>query len=395
MKVEPLAIDATVQGVRLEGPSVYGQQNSFVWGATVIEDRSCGKEHGKGNPRYHMFYSTWACSETDLPFTDAWVLHSKIGYATSDYPDREFTFQKIVLQGRALDGYPDMWDSQVVTNPHIQRFNGKYYLYYIGSVDPGEAPKGSKGEGVRLRDRVQQNMTIGVVVFHSFEDLLAGRITRFDSPLVTPRTRVKADYIINPSPQGTQPKPDNIIMVNPSVVQRPWDGKYLLYFKGNIYEPHWKGVHGVAIGDSPSGPFVPMDSVVFDIKMEDGSFASCEDPFVWFHRGNERFYAIFKDFTGRITGGEPGLALLESPDGMEWSKLKEPVSFKKELTLRGGAVKDSMEQVVPVNRLERPFLLVDNQGSPQVLYAACSLVDVNPRSDGSSFNVQIPLKVTQ
>ena len=38
------------------------------------------------------------------------------------------------------DGYrPDScsWDAQSVHNPHIKRYNGKYYLYYCATVDPG------------------------------------------------------------------------------------------------------------------------------------------------------------------------------------------------------------------------------------------------------------------
>ena len=45
-----------------------------------------------------------------------------------------------------------------------------------------------------------------------------------------------------------------------------------------------------------------------------------------------------------------------------------------------------------MNRLERPQLLIDENGDPQAIYCACSLVDINPRKDGISFNVYIPLK---
>ena len=67
------------------------------------------------------------------------------------------------------------WDAQMVTNPHLQRFDGRYFLYYVGSRDPGEQPIGSTGENVRQRDRVQQSQQIGVITFDSFEHLLAGR----------------------------------------------------------------------------------------------------------------------------------------------------------------------------------------------------------------------------
>ena len=376
LQVEALTIDAQVVGNTLYGPSVLNDPDRFVWGGTVIKG-----DEGK----YHMLYGTWECGDTIPAFSNAWVLYSKIAYAVSDYPDRDFRIQKIVLKGRALDGDTTAWDAQMVSNPHLKKFNGKYYLYYIGSVDPGIQSIGSKGENVNKRNRVQQYQKIGVIEFNSFEDLMAGNFKRPDEPILSPRTRVKPDNIVEPSPEGTKPKPDNIIVVNPSVVQRPSDGKYLLYFKGNYYDPHWRGIHGVAISDSPTGPFTATDHFVFDIQLEDGRLASAEDPYVWFHSTHQKFYAVFKDFSGKITEGKPGLALLESFDGIKWTKPDNPFFMKKELVLNSG-------DTIRVNRLERPQLLIDEHGNPVVLYSACSLIDINPRQDGSSFNVHIPLK---
>jgi len=289
------------------------------------------------------------------------------------------------LTGSALEGDSTAWDAQMVHNPHLKRFNNKYYLYYIGSKDPGVQSAGSKGEHVDKRNRVQQCQKTGVIEFDNFEDLMAGKFKRPDTPLLSPRTRVKPDHIVNPSPEGTEPKPDNIIVVNPSVVQRPSDGKYLLYFKGNFYNPNWRGVHGVAVADSPTGPFTATDKFVFDIRNEDGTIASGEDPYVWYHKGHQKFYAVLKDFTGKITEGKPGLAILESKDGMEWTKPANSFFMKKQVVLLGG-------DTIKVNRLERPQFLIDEEGNPQVIYAACSIVNVGPRKDGTSFNVQIPMK---
>ena len=38
------------------------------------------------------------------------------------------------------------------------------------------------------------------------------------------------------------------------------------------------------------------------------------------------------------------------------------------------------------------IVLLDEKGNPLILYAACSVINVNPRTDGGCFNVQIPLK---
>ncbi len=376
LKIKALPVEATVSGDLLTGPAVLNDPARFVWGGSVVKG---------GDGRYHMLYATWECGDSLPAFTDSWVLHSKIAYAVSDFPHKDYKFQKIVLHGSVLDGDSVAWDAQMVHNPHVKRFNGKYYLYYVGSKDPGVQPKGSKGEHVNRRNRVQQYQRIGVIEFDSFEHLMAGEFQRSDVPLLAPRTRVKPNDIVEPSPEGIAPKPDNIIVVNPSVVQRPSDGKYLLYFKGNFYKPNWRGVHGVALSDSPLGPFTISDEFVFDVKMADGKIASAEDPYVWYHKGHEKFYVVFKDFSGKITEGKPGLAIMESVDGIRWTKPVDPFFMKKEVVLVGG-------DTLKVSRLERPQLLLDEEGNPQVLYAACAIVNVNPRTDGSSFNVHIPLE---
>ena len=57
-----------------------------------------------------------------------------------------------------------------------------------------------------------------------------------------------------------------LILVNPAVVYHPLKKKYYLYFKGNVYDPTWRGVHGVAIADAPEGPFIVQDDYVFEFE---------------------------------------------------------------------------------------------------------------------------------
>lgn len=361
----------------VDSPAALQDPDHFVWGGSVIQ-----AEDG----RYHMFYAIFDAGPDNPPFSDAWLLSSKIAHAVSDQPDRGFVFQKVLLRGAFHDGRPDAWDAQGVHNPHIQKFDGKYYLYYIGSRDPGPPPEGSLGAGLRKRDRIQQVQKIGVIACDSIEDLISGNFTRPDAPLLTPRTRVKARDVIDPSPPGTQAKPDNLVVVNPSVVFRPSDGKYLLYFKGNLYDPNWRGVHGVAVGDSPFGPFQALDEFVFDVRMPDGRLAKAEDPYVWYHPGSGLFYAVFKDFSGRVTRSDPGLALMTSQDGIHWDIPENPLFSRLQLVFEDGTV-------VKVAHLERPQMLIDHHGIPQAFYAACSLGPVGQKTDGSTFNVQMRVKV--
>ena len=362
------------EGLRTaKGASALELDGHFVWDGSAIRAVEDG--------RYYLIYSA---PETGVHrFGDAWVLGSKMGLAVSEHPDGDFRHLGFFYNA---DGFrPDTasWDSQTCSNPHLHRFGDKYYLYYCGSSDPGNDKVRSATDTLPRRDRVQQNQKIGVLVFDTFEKLLAGDFERSDVPLLSPRTRVKPDNIVDPSSEGTVALPDNIITVNPAVVYRPADGKYLLYFKGNVYDPHWRGVHGVALADFPTGPFVPMDQPVFTLPEADTKH-SAEDPYVWYSDIDRRFYAVFKDFTGHFTKAGPCLAIMQSEDGIEWTLPKHSLFMKKELILASG-------DTVAVKRLERPQLLIDEKGIPQVLYAACAIDDVNPRTDGGSFNVQIAL----
>lgn len=377
----PIPGQAEVRGDRtlITSPNTLQHPEDFIWGASVIQG-----EDGK----YHMLYSTWDTGPENEVFSNAWVLYSEIAYAVSDYPDHGFKPLATVLSGRMHDGDSLAWDAQAVHNPHLKRFAGKYYLYYIGNRDPGPVKEGTPGWALNKRNRCQQNQYTGVIEFEDFEDLLRGNFVRPDAPLLMPRTRVRDEpaNTLNPSPAGTLPKPDNLIIVNPSVVRRPADGKYLLYFKGNMYDKGWRGVHGVAIGDTPSGPFVAQDDFVFDVRNEDGTIASAEDPFVWYDRRHNQFYALIKDFSGKITGSEPGLAILSSKDGLDW-KIPEngTLAIRKEITFTNG-------DRVKVNNLERPQLLLDGEDRPLVLYAACSVEPVGNKRDGTTFNVHIPFR---
>ena len=356
------------------GFSGFSVDNHFVWCRSAIRAVEDGK--------YYLFYSAMDAGSQYPAFGEAWLLGSKIGIAVSDspyggYQNIGFVYNK--------DGYtPDTsaCDAQTTSNTHIKRFNGKYYLYYCGSVDPGENAF-IKGKLSRSQ-RIQQNQKLGVICFNTIKELLEGKYTCNTQPLLVPRTRVKANNILNPSSEGTVAKPDNIIMVNPAVVYRPSDKKYLLFFKGNIYDPSWRGVHGVAISEYPEGPFTVMDDYVFEFKNENGQKLNAEDPFVWYHRKDKLFYAIFKDFTGAFTKGQPGLALMYSANGIHWELPVESLFMKKEIILKSG-------EHISVDRLERPQLFLDENDDPIVLYAACSVGPLNMKRDGSSFNIQIPI----
>lgn len=357
------------------GYSAFSLEGHFVWCGSIIRAEEDG--------RYYLFYSAMNAGEEHPPFVDAWVLGSKIGVAVSERPDGGFRDLGFILNA---DGYrPDdsAWDAQTVSNTHVKRFGDAYYLYYCGSVDPGEeAPvRGT----LSRRDRIQQNQKLGVIRFESVADLLAGRYRHSEEPLLTPRTRVKADNVLDPSPEGTTAGPDNLITVNPSVVYDPAAERYNLYFKGNVYDPAWRGVHGMATSEAPAGPFTASNKAVFEFDTGGRHKLNAEDPFVWYHRRDGCFYAVFKDFTGAFTRGRPGLAIMYSHDGVRWELPEQSLFMEKRIVLTSG-------ERIEVDRLERPQLLLDENDDPIVLSAACSILPLNAKRDGSSFNIQIPIE---
>jgi hypothetical protein len=376
---KPLPLNATYSNKNgkemLEGTSVFSHESDFVWCGSPI----------KKDSTYYLFYSTWPSGPSIPAWQDSWVLNSTIGVAKTNTLDSAFKSLGVFFKGKKDQGDANAWDAQMVHNPHIQYFDGKYYLYHVAAKDPGIQPEGSPGEKVGLRERVRLNQKLGVIVFDNVEDLQKGKFQRFDSPILSPRTRVKPKDVIDPSPVGTVAKPDNLIVTNPSVVQRPTDGKYLLIFKGNAYDPEWRGVHGVAIGDSPIGPFVAQDNYIFDVKDKQNRLVSAEDPFVWYHKKDQKFYAVMKDFTGKLTNGEPGLAKMESKNGIDWVSSPVPLFLKKEVILANG-------KVLKVHNLERPALLLDQNDDPYMLFAAVSLNPNNEKKDGSTFNIHMPLQ---
>lgn len=356
------------------GFSAFSLENHFVWCGSAIQAEEDGK--------YYLFYSAMKSGPEQPKFIDAWLLGSMIGIAVSDSPYGGYKDIGIVYN---KDGYRSdtcSWDSQSVHNPHIKRYNGKYYLYYCATVDPGENAR-VKGKLSR-RDRLQQNQKLGVLCFNSMKELLEGKFSCNEQPLLAPRTRMKPDNVLEPSPEGTVPKPDNLILVNPAVVYHPLKKKYYLYFKGNVYDPTWRGVHGVAIADAPEGPFIVQDDYVFEFETGDNRKLNAEDPFVWYHRKDNCFYAVFKDFTGGFTKGMPGLAIMCSKDGIHWELPEHSLFMNKEIVIKNG-------KHINVDRLERPQLLLDKKDEPIVLYSACSITPLNMKQDGSSFNIQIPI----
>ena len=316
----------------LKKDAVFSLDGYYVW---------CGTMTRGDDGLYYLFFSFW---ERELGF-NAWVTHSKIGYAVGSDP-----FGKFEYRGIALDKRSGFWDGDCVHNPSVIKHGGKYYLYYMGNYGCGE-----------FWDN-RNHQRIGVAV----ADNPSGPWRRFDAP------------IIDVSPTGH----DSLMTSNPSVAVTD-DGKFVMIYKavennGNLP----KGgsvVCGIATADSPIGPFKKFPE---PILVNPENEWSVEDAFIWCEGG--RFYALAKDFQGYFTGaGANHVALFESDNAFDWRLSDERIGY-----LRGLATEDGDR--IELHYMERPQIYIED-GKPFALLCACMTEEDFSNSRCSSFNVRLKL----
>ncbi len=317
-----------------------------VWGASMVKG-----EDGL----YHIFYSRW---RKNLGWS--WVVDSEIAHATSASPYGPWKFKDITLPRRGKEH----WDGWCTHNPTIHKFNGKYYLYYMGNTGDGVMAGTPTKE--RLNWTHRNNQRIGVAV----ADSPNGPWTRFDKPVIDVTNDDSA--------------PDCLMTSNPSVTMMK-DGKILMIYKavGKQFKLPGGGpvVHLAATADSPTGPFTKHEGLVFNYE---GERFPAEDPYIWYADG--KYHAIVKRMSSPKMK-ECTLMQFESMDGFDWAEAPEPYNLVSTLKINW---EDG--NVTPVTHLERPQLYIEN-GEPLLLLCAADTTDV--RGVRHCFNVQIPVNITK
>lgn len=323
----------------------FAQSGYYVW---------CGSGIRGEDGKYYLFYSHWAtgtngrAADDEVLFKDmkGWLKYSEIAAAVSDSPTGQFHHVGTILHGT---GDTNRWDCFNAHNPCVQRFGGRVYLYYIAN------------NPVPNRDRWMQyadGQRIGVAVADSVTNLIAGKFQRSAQPLISPdntNTFCRA--------------------VNPSVTQGR-DGRYLMMFKARSAPTGGRMVIWVASADKPDGPYHLAGPAITNLQWE------AEDPFFWYDRERDRYYAIVKDYSRKNRDLSPqfgALALLTSVQGMgDWHPASHNLVSLREFT-------DSDGQRHNLTNLERPQVLFDEHGKPVCLYAAAAEED--PFAGHPSFNL--------
>ncbi len=345
MTTEKKTVDYKIEFGKVATKSVFRNDSLSIWGGSMVKG-----EDGL----YHMYYSRWP-----KKLGWAWVTDSEIAHAVSESPFGPFEFKNIALNRTKKED----WDGWCTHNPTVYKFDGKYYLYYMGNT--GNAVVTSVPGKEKLNWNHRNNQRIGVAVAEHPD----GPWKRFKKPVLD----ISTDSLAH----------DALMTSNPSFCRRP-DGGYLMVYKavGKKFPAPNGGpvVHMVATSDSPTGPFKKYDKPIFTVE---GERFPAEDPYIWYQDGKYR--AIVKRIKHINNQRLFSLVHYESQDGFDWEPAKNFEISDRIITWENGRKQQFLH-------LERPQVFIEN-GEPIALL--CAADTLNAQGARDSFNMQIPLVISK
>ena len=320
----------------------------YVWDCSVI----------KSGGKYHMFSSRW---KEEWGFGWNWVFNSEIIHSVSDTPEGPYVFQNVVLPRRGRQYF----DGMNTHNTCIKEYNGKFYIYYMGTTYGGDIPENGEVPHCYCEETWNRKR-IGLAV----ADDINGEFIRRDTPLFEPRDCSHCYCTIT---------------TNPSVAIMP-DGKtYMIYKSRSAYAKPLK--LGIAVADKPDGEFTRLsEHPILDFQDEDKHI---EDPFIWYDEKKKKFCLITKDDVKNgsfgVTGEWGAGYYAESDDCMDFEIGDDPKVYSRKVTWADGS------ESVQCN-LERPSLLFNEQGEPTHIFCASGTGKHPYGFEGTTYIVCIKLE---
>lgn len=322
----------------------------------------CGSMVKGYDGKFHLFYSRWPREVGH----EAWISHSQIAYAVADSAKGPYRFVNIPLP-QLNDS---AWDGTMTHNPYILKHNNNYYLYYIGvkgSILDNHTRCIPYSEDWWNRRNTQR---IGVAI----ADNPRGPWKRLDTPILS----ISEDSTAF----------DALCVTNPAIcIGR--DNKIVMLYKAVCKNEKLQGGKvrfSVAFADSPTGPFVKSNKLIFEPENPEDRMVA-EDPYIWFDKNNDMYYAIVRDVVSQFTGEDSGgLALLQSKDAVKWEPAPNPNVLPAMLEWEDGSFYDAK-----ANHVERPFVYFEEEGVPAFLFGSFS-IHTDKIFREHSFNGRIPLK---
>ena len=324
----------------------------YVWDSSVI----------KANGKYYMFASRW---KEELGFGWNWLFNSEICRFVAVSPDGEFKFDSVVLPRRGRQYF----DGMNTHNTCIKYWNGKYYLYYMGTTYGGEIPSSDSPIEDHYALETWNRKRIGIAV----ADKIDGEFVRRDEPLLAPRDCSHWDCTIT---------------TNPSVVILPSGKTYMIYKSRRAYGKPLQ--LGIAVADKPDGKFERLtENPILEFESADKHI---EDPFLWYDEKRKKFCMLAKDDSKNgsngITGEWGAGFYAESDDCIHFQTGENPKAYSRSVVWEDGRKNTQCN-------LERPSLLFDENGEPIYLYCASGDGDYPYAFKGRTYVVGIKLDKKQ
>jgi len=318
---EPLADQWELVGEAVNEPGY------DVWGSSPIKD-----DQG----RIHLFSARWP---GNIPFDKAWRRNSEIAHYIGDRPEGPFRFVGVMGKGAGQG-----WNAVGYHNPNIRKVGDTYALVFI-SNDGGP--------------RHGPNQRIGMMTAPSLNGPWK-LVPDASKPLLSPPD--DANIWCQGSRCGVN---------NPSFLPHP-NGKFYLYFKAASNRR--KGVSmGVAIADKLEGPYVIRRDPITanDRTIEDGY------AFVW----RNHICLMTTDNHGMLERG--GGLIWVSKNGINFQEKPLPgYHHLGRFYLKDNRPKNIKHHYTSYTKLERPQLLLDENGEPAYLY--CPSGSALDGSDGTN-----------
>ena len=288
----PLNLAPLIQPI--DKNSFYTESGYSTWDGNLFKE----------SDSYYLVYSRWKSKGGN------WLTTSEVCLAKSSHLAGPYKYEKVLLKGRG----PGYWDELNAHNPKLKKFKGKYYLYYISS------------QSGPTRMHVRDSQRTGVAV----ADSLMGPYKRQGKPVVEPS------------------HPVNNITVNPGVSIGP-DGRCVMILKGDkkAKKPNERmsqRVQGIALADSPLGPFVIQPKLAI-------SGIDTEDASLWYDKKRACYFAIYH--------AHHHIGIIRSKDGINWAPPINSKVMKKKIMGKDG-------KIIRLNCIERPFVFFEN-GEPAAL----------------------------
>ncbi len=330
----PAESKATFEDLRSR-PYITAYPDWYTW---------CPSVHKGADGKYHMFHTRWPKAIGFL----SWLTHSEIVHAVADKPEGPYAEVAVAIPatGEGRGGW------FTAHNSKIKKFGDTYYLYFVQTrgdsfAEDGEAKRvqmAKTGYGHPLwRKEARPNQRTFVASSKSLD----GPWTISKEPIIQPAKTITT------------------LSVNPAVCQGP-DGTYFMIIKGD--KPGGRGARNQALATAPSpeGPWTIQDKPVIDNL-------DTEDVSMWYDQPRKRFYAVFHSHTF--------IGMMTSTDGFNWEKAAQYKLSPKGIPFDDGTIWQPQ-------RMERPFVLTDERGRPQLLFVAC-------KKGNMVVNIALPLSAAK